>query len=64
MNNSNQLLLSVGNPELSQTVSHNLFARYQSSNIMKKHHFFIMISGGYTTDYIGALVIKELLITH
>ena len=54
LNNSNQLLLSVGNPELRQTVSHNLFARYQSSNIEKASTFFIMIGGGYTTDYIGS----------
>ncbi|MCB9354256.1 MAG: TonB-dependent receptor [Lewinellaceae bacterium] len=53
LNNSNPLLLSVGNPDLKQSFQQNLFLRYQASNPDKATSFFAMLGGGITGDYIA-----------
>ena len=53
VDNSNPLLLSIGNPELDQSYSHTFFSRYSNTNTDKGSVFFAMLSGTYTNDYIG-----------
>lgn len=53
LNNSNPLLLSIGNPDLKQDYSHQLFIRYSASNVKKSHVFFFMVGGTATQNYIG-----------
>jgi len=53
VDNSNPLQLRVGNPNLKQAYSHNLFMRYQATNTVKSTVFFAMIGGSFTNDYIA-----------
>ncbi len=52
LNNSNPLQLSMGNPNLKQSYSHNLFMRYSSTSTEKSTAFFVMLSGNYSESYI------------
>ncbi len=53
INNSNPIILSAGNPELVQEYSHNLFARYTSTNTVKTRNFFIFGRLSMTNNFIG-----------
>ena len=53
IDNSNPLLLSTGNPNLIQSYSHNVITRFSLSNPDKGRTFFIMLSGNYTSAFIG-----------
>jgi len=53
IDNSNPLMLTQGNPDLEQEYTHNLFARYASTNVKKANSFFMLIGGSYTSNYIA-----------
>jgi len=53
VDNSNPLLLSVGNPGLDQSVEHRVNMRYSKTNTNKANVFYFMINGGYTKNYVG-----------
>lgn len=53
IDNSNPIQLEVGNPELRQSVTHRLFARYRSTNVETSSIFFALISGEHTQNFIG-----------
>lgn len=53
VDNSNPLLLSAGNPDLKQSYTHTLIARYGLTNLETGRSLFVLLSGGYTKDYIG-----------
>ena len=53
LNNSNPLQLRIGNPDLVQSVQHNVFLRYSSVNVEKANTFFFLVGGSYVQDYIG-----------
>lgn len=52
VNNQNPLQLRVGNPNLRQSASNNLFLRYQHTDPAKSRMFFIMAGGGLTDNQI------------
>ncbi|WP_165370473.1 outer membrane beta-barrel protein [Hymenobacter persicinus] len=54
VNNSNQLQIRTGNPDLEQEYSHNLFLRYSSSQPETSRSFFALLGGSYTDNYIGS----------
>lgn len=54
IDNQNPLQLSIGNPDLRQSVSHNLFMRYQKTNPAKSTVFFLMGGGGITEDDVAS----------
>ena len=53
LDNSNPIQLSIGNPNLKQSVQHRIFGRYQKTNPAKSTVMFFMLSGSVTKDYIG-----------
>ncbi len=53
IDNSNPLLLSVGNPDLKQSYRHFLMTRYGYTNTKKGQTFFAFASANYTQNYIG-----------
>ena len=53
LDNTNPLQLSVGNPDLSQSYQHSLFARYQKTNTEKSTVFYAYVSGSITQDHIS-----------
>ena len=53
LDNSNPVQLSIGNPNLKQSVQHRVFGRYQKTNTAKSTVMFVMLSGSVTKDYIG-----------
>lgn len=53
VDNSNPLQLEVGNPDLKQSVSSRVFARYQATNTEKSTVFYAMLSATFQKDYIG-----------
>ncbi len=50
IDNQNPLQLTIGNPDLVQSVSHNLFMRYQKTNPARSTVFFLMGGGGLTEN--------------
>jgi hypothetical protein len=48
VNNSNPLLLSTGNPDLVQSYSHMLLARYSLTNPDQATSMFLLVSGAFT----------------
>jgi len=54
VNNSNPLLLSIGNPDLKQSYSHFISTRYGITNGDKASNFLIFLNGTYTFDYIAS----------
>lgn len=52
LNNQNPLQLRLGNPNLRQNESHNLFLRYQHTDAARSRMFFIMGGAGITADQI------------
>ena len=53
VDNSNPLMLSVGNPYLIQSYSHTFITRYSYSNPDKGRTFFMMLNGNTTNNYFG-----------
>jgi outer membrane receptor protein involved in Fe transport len=53
VNNSNPLLLSTGNPNLTQSYSHNVIARFVEVNPGGGRSLFVALAGTYTQNYIG-----------
>lgn len=52
LNNQNPVQLSIGNPNLAQSVSHNLYLRYQKTDPAKSTVLYLMGGGGITNDAI------------
>lgn len=59
LNNSNPLQLSVGNPELLQSVEHRLFARYTKTSTEKSTVLFVLLGGSLTDNYIANSTYRE-----
>lgn len=53
VDNSNPLLLSTGNPDLQQSFTHSVFARYNITNIKKAQSFFLFSSFNYIQNNIS-----------
>lgn len=53
IDNSNPLLLSMGNPDLRQDFSHNLTARYSHTMAESGRSFFMFAMASLTQDYVG-----------
>ena len=53
LDNSNPLLLSIGNPELQQSNMQFIGARYSAANLAAGNYFFLFAMGSYTFDAIG-----------
>ncbi len=53
VDNSNPLLVSSGNPDLKQSYSHFLTARYNKVDLLNNRNFFAFVFGNLTNDYIG-----------
>lgn len=53
LDNSNPLLLTAGNPDLKQSYSHSVSARYQLTKPVKGRSLFVFINVGSTNNYIG-----------
>ncbi len=53
IDNSNPLLLSMGNPDLRQDFSHNLSARYSHTMAESGRSFFVFAMASLTQDYVG-----------
>lgn len=52
INNSNPLALSSGNPDLKQQYSHNIFGRFNITNIEKASNLFFFVSGQINNNFI------------
>jgi len=52
INNSNQLQLYTGNPDLKQPYQHHFDVHYNATNTTRSTNFFISISGNLTQNYI------------
>ncbi|MFW5762132.1 MAG: outer membrane beta-barrel protein, partial [Cyclobacteriaceae bacterium] len=52
VDNTNPLQISMGNPDLNQEYTHNLFVRYAASNPERSSTFFAMLGGSVTQDNI------------
>ena len=53
LDNSNPLLLSIGNPELDQENMQFLGMRYSAANLQAGSYFFLFAMGSYTFDAVG-----------
>lgn len=53
LDNSNILILSTGNPNLSQTFTQNLIVRYSKANPQKGTNFFVFANASNTLNYIA-----------
>ncbi|MCB9299377.1 MAG: TonB-dependent receptor [Lewinellaceae bacterium] len=53
VDNTNQLQLRTGNPELDQSYAHRLFMRYSKTNPEKSTVFYAMLSGQLTDNYVA-----------
>jgi hypothetical protein len=53
LNVSNPLQLTAGNPDLDQTYSHTLMARYGKTNPKTSRNFFVFMMGNYTLNSIS-----------
>jgi len=58
--NTNPLLVTTGNPDLLQTTSHSLLARYALTTPDRVHTMFLLFSGTETSDYIANAAIIPL----
>lgn len=54
INNQNPLQLSVGNPNLGQAFTHNLFTNFSKINLEKSRTFFTFLFASLTEDFIGS----------
>lgn len=53
LDNTNPLFLTIGNPDLKQSYSHNLSARYTLTKPGKSRSLFVLLNGTATANYIG-----------
>ncbi len=53
IDNSNPLQLSIGNPDLDQSYTHRLSARYSRTNTEKASVFYFMLNSSFSNNYIG-----------
>ncbi len=53
INNTNPLLISIGNPQLDQSYGHRIGGRYQYTNTTKGNSLFINFFGALTNDYVA-----------
>ncbi|MCB2206316.1 outer membrane beta-barrel protein [bacterium] len=53
LDNSNPLLLSLGNPGLDQSATHFAGMRYSATDLMNSSYFFVFAMASTTDDYIG-----------
>ncbi len=53
VDNSNPLQLTIGNPDLTQSYKHSLFARYSKTNTERSAIFYALLRGTYTNNYIA-----------
>ncbi len=53
LNNSNPLLLSIGNQSLNQEFQHTFIFRYSSVDVQAASSFFVLLNGNFRWDYIG-----------
>ncbi|MGA0559521.1 outer membrane beta-barrel protein [Larkinella sp. VNQ87] len=53
LDNSNPLFLTAGNPDLKQSYSHNVSARYQLTKPVKGRSLFVFVNVGSTNNYIA-----------
>lgn len=53
LDNSNTLQLTLGNPNLVQSMQHRLFARYSKTNTEKSTVLFLLLSGSITQNHIA-----------
>jgi uncharacterized membrane protein YgcG len=53
LDNSNPLILTMGNANLKQSYSHNVSARYQLTKPVKGRSLFVFVNVGSTNNYIG-----------
>ncbi len=53
VDNSNPLLLSAGNPDLRQSYTHTVIARYALTDLGNARSLFVFLTGGYTRDYVA-----------
>lgn len=54
LDNSNPLLLSIGNSSLKQSMGHNLFMRWNKLSADRTKVFYGLIGGSLTSNYIGS----------
>ncbi|RYF58447.1 MAG: TonB-dependent receptor, partial [Cytophagaceae bacterium] len=54
LNNTNPLLQTIGNPDLQQSYSHNISARFTKTAVQKASSLVALISANYTQDPIGS----------
>jgi hypothetical protein len=52
-NNTNPLLLTTGNPDLNQSYTHSLLARYSVTSTDRAQSMFLLLSATYTANYIA-----------
>jgi hypothetical protein len=67
VNNQNPLNLRVGNPDLGQSYSHNIFANISKINLEKSRTLFLFVTHSVTSDFIGNstfLTTKDTLINN
>ncbi|MFH1050697.1 MAG: TonB-dependent receptor [bacterium] len=53
VNNNNPLQISIGNPLLEESYTHNLFANYMAVDEENSSNFFFNIGGRFSNNYIG-----------
>lgn len=53
IDNSNPLLLTTGNPDLAQSYSHTLLARYNLTTLGQAKSMFLLLFATYTQDYVA-----------
>lgn len=53
LDNSNPIQLTLGNPNLVQSLQHRLFARYSKTNTEKSTVLFVLLSGSLTQNHIA-----------
>jgi hypothetical protein len=60
INNSNPLQLTSGNPDLKQSINHDVRAMYNTASVKNNSTFFAMASANFVNDYIGnSLIIAD-----
>ncbi|MGD0712435.1 MAG: outer membrane beta-barrel protein, partial [Bacteroidales bacterium] len=57
VNNSNPMMLTIGNPDLKQQNVQTIFGNYSKTTVAKGETFMIWLYASYTNDYIGNSVI-------
>lgn len=58
IDNTNPVVLSVGNPDLDQSYSHRVGGRYQYTNTSKGNSIFVNFFGSMTNDYVATATFR------